>query len=219
MDAGLFNAAILGNVSFFEGNKGEHLNLNQVADRGNSILHVAAKFEKLQIMEMVLERQPSLFYKTNRKGNTALHIAASLGYFDMTKHLITFAKVKEVGKKMELVRMTNNVKNTAVHEAIINDHYAIVELLISEDPELALFTNNAGDSPLFLAVDRGFCRIALHILEVVPKCSYGRRERMNVLHAAVISRAESAKEEARLIICTNTTGNIQAEIAVLNNPL
>ena len=77
MDAGLFNAAILGNVSFFEGNRGEHLNLNQVTDRGNSILHVAAKFEKLQIMEKVLERQPSLFYKTNRKGNTALHIAAS----------------------------------------------------------------------------------------------------------------------------------------------
>ena len=193
MDAGLFNAAILGNVSFFEGNRGEHLNLNQVTDRGNSILHVAAKFEKLQIMEMVLERQPSLFYKKNRKGNTALHIAASLGYFDMTKHLITFAKVKGVEKKMELVRMKNNVKNTALHEAIINDHYDIVELLISEDPELALFTNNAGDSPLFLAVDRGFCRIALHILEAVPKCSYGGRKRMNVLHAAVISRAESGK--------------------------
>ena len=101
----------MGNVSFFEGNRGEHLNLKQVTDRGNSILHVAPKFEKLQIMEKVLERQPSLFYKTNRKGNTALHIAASLGYFDMTKHLITFAKVKEVEKKMELVRMENNVKN------------------------------------------------------------------------------------------------------------
>jgi ankyrin repeat protein len=144
-------------------------------------------------MEKVLDLQPSLLYKKNRKGNTALHIAASLGYFDMTKLLITFAKDKEVEKKMELLRMQNNEKNTALHEAIINDHYAIVELLISEDPELALFTNNAGDSPLFLAVDRGFCRIALHILEAVPKCSYGGRKRMNVLHAAVISRAESGK--------------------------
>ena len=196
MDVGLFNAVISGNVSFFEETGGEHLNLEKVTERGNSILHVAAKFERVEIMKKVLDLQPSLLDKTNGKGNTALHIAASLGYFDMTKLLITFAN--EVEKKMELLKMQNLEKNTVLHEAIINDHYDIVELLIKEHPRLTLFTNNAGESPLFLAVDRGFHKIALHILEAVPECavpecSYGGRKSMNVLHAAVISRTESGK--------------------------
>ena len=91
-----------------------------------------------------------------------------------------------------LLRMKNLEKNTAPHEAIRNDHYDIVELLIREDPELASFTNNFGESSLFLAVDWGFYKIPLHIIETVPECSYGGRNNMNVLHAAVI-RAQSSK--------------------------
>uniref|UniRef100_A0A2N9F8J1 Uncharacterized protein n=1 Tax=Fagus sylvatica TaxID=28930 RepID=A0A2N9F8J1_FAGSY len=92
----LFNNVISGNVSFFEETRGEHFNLEQVTERGNSILHVAAKFGKVEIMEKVLDSQPSLLYMTNCKGNTALHIAAILGNVDTTKLLITSAKDKEV---------------------------------------------------------------------------------------------------------------------------
>ena len=202
MDVGLFKAVISGN-DFYEVIGLKHLNLEHVTERGNSILHVAAKSGKVWIMKKVLDLQPSLLDKTNDKGNTALHIAASLGYFDMTKLLITFEKKMELPKmpnlekntvkKMELLKMQNLEKNTVLHEAIRNCHYDIVKLLIREDSSLALFTNNAGESPLFLAVDRGFHQIALHILKAVPECSYGGRKSMNVLHAAVISRTESGK--------------------------
>lgn len=60
MDVGLFNAAISGNDSFFEEIGGEDLNLKQVTRRGNSVLHVAAKSGKMQIMKKVLDSQPSL---------------------------------------------------------------------------------------------------------------------------------------------------------------
>ena len=91
--------------------------------------------------------------------------------------------------------MQNLEKNTALHEAIINDHYDIVELLIKEHPKLTLFTNNDGESPLILAVEWGFHKISLHILEAipecaVPECSYWGRKSMNVLHAAVISHTD-----------------------------
>ena len=188
-----FNNVISGNVSFFEETGREHFNLEQVTERGNSILHVAAKFGKVEIMEKVLDSQPSLLYMTNCKGNTALHIAAILGNVDTTKLLITSAKDKEVETKVELLRMQNQEKNTALHEAIRNYRYDIVELLIREDPGLALFTNNAEESPLFLAVDLRFHKIALHILEAVPNCSYGGRKGMNVLHAAVINRPKIGK--------------------------
>ena len=189
MDAGLFNAAISGNESFFEK---EDLNLEQVTRRGNSVLHVAAKSGKVEIVKNVLNLQPSLLYVENCRGNTALHIAASLGHFDMTKCLITSAKDQEAVLKDLLLRKKNLEKNTARNGAIRNDHYDIVELLIREDPELASFTNNFGESPLFLAVDRGFFKIPLHIIETVPECSYGGRNNMNIFLAAVI-RAQSSE--------------------------
>ena len=187
MDAELFNSAISGNEISFASNP------KQLTVGGNSVLHVAAKSGNVHIMEKVLDRQPPLLHETNSKGNTALHITARLGHSDATKLLITFAKGQEVETKMELVRMQNLEQNTALHEAIRCDHYNIVELLIQEDPGLTLITNNAGESPLFLAVDRRFYKIALHIIDTpgdhLP--SYKGRESKNVLHAAVINRAKS----------------------------
>ncbi|KAM4119545.1 hypothetical protein ACJW30_03G068200 [Castanea mollissima] len=104
----------------------------------------------------------------------------------MTKRLISCAKDQEAAVKNLLLRKKNLEKNTALHEAIRNDHCDIVELLIREDPELASFTNNAWASPLFLAVDRGFYKIGLQIIETIPECSYMGRNGMNALHAAVI---------------------------------
>ncbi|KAK7821273.1 hypothetical protein CFP56_037900 [Quercus suber] len=84
-------------------------------------------------------------------------------------------------------------------------------LLIKEDPGLTSLTNNAGESPLFLAVDRGFYKIAIHILEAVPKCSNVGRKSMNVLHAAVIRTQRSKYFNSR-----STT--YVAAINMLNNP-
>ncbi|XP_075669934.1 protein ACCELERATED CELL DEATH 6-like [Castanea sativa] len=191
MDAGMFKAAI-------DGNEDVNLNLTQLTEGGNSVLHLAAISGKVQIARRILaiDAQPSLLYKKNRKGDTALHIAARLGHFNMTKQLITCANDREVEAKMELLRMENLEKNTALHEAIKNDYYDIMQLLIKEDPGLTSLSNNAGESPLFLAVDRGFYKIAIHILEAVPECSKVGRKSMNVLHAAVIRTQRSKRFKA-----------------------
>ena len=201
MDAGMFKAAIDGNDGFFDEAGGVNLNLRQVTAEGNSILHVAAKSGNVQIMERVLaiDSQQSLLYMKNWRGDTALHIAARLGHFDMTKLLITCANDLEVEVKMELLRMENLERNTALHEAIKNDHYDITQLLIKEDPSLTFLTNSAGESPLFLAVDRGFYKIAIHILKTVPDCSNVGRKSMNVLHAAVIRTQRSKYFNSRSV--------------------
>ncbi|KAL0005503.1 hypothetical protein SO802_013064 [Lithocarpus litseifolius] len=100
------------------GVKDLNFNFKQVTRRGNSVLHVAARSGKVQIMNKVLDSQPSLLYMENCRGNTALHIAASLGHFDMTKHLISCAKDQEAAVKNLLLRKINLEKNTALHEAI-----------------------------------------------------------------------------------------------------
>lgn len=193
--ARLFDAAISGNIdSFIEEIGGGVLSLEQVTPQGNSILHVAAKSGKVQIMIKVLDSlsQQSPLNVSNCKGNTALHIAASLGHFDLAELLITRAsRDQEADVKRLLLRAQNVEKNTALHLAAKHGHYDIVELLIKEDPGLTSVTNDARESPLFLAVDRGLFEIALRILEI-PECSEEGRNNMNVLHAAII-RAEISK--------------------------
>ncbi|KAK7818414.1 ankyrin repeat-containing protein [Quercus suber] len=173
-------------------------------------------------MKRVLDLKPSLLYKTNCEGNTALHIAASLGHSDMTKLLIMFANSQEVEMRMELLRKQNHEKSTALHEAIKYNHCAIVELLIREDPGLTLFTNIYGESPLFLAVDRRFYQIALHIIETVADCGYGGRKGKNVLHSAVINLAKSdfvhkmLEKFPHAILETDDSGRIPLHYAAHN---
>ncbi|XP_050204373.1 ankyrin repeat-containing protein ITN1-like isoform X2 [Mercurialis annua] len=152
----------------------------------NSILHIAAKLGKIRTAEKIIAICPLLLHQTNSKGDSPLHIAARLGNFQMTQLLINCAKLVEVEVEKELLRMQNLDNDNALHEAVRNGHFEVVNLLIKEDPELSQFVNKAGDSSLFLAVDRKFYKIACLILEAAPMCSYKGRSSMNVLHAAII---------------------------------
>nr|POE84845.1 isoform 2 of nuclear factor nf-kappa-b p105 [Quercus suber] len=188
--AELFDAAISGNVNSFSREIGDGvlISLDQwTSCRGNTILHAAAKSGENRIMGIVLNSLSphSPLYTPNFKGNTALHIAVSLGRFDMSLLLISRAVYQGAEVKRLLLRAKNVEQDTALHLAVKHGHYDIVVLLITEDPKLTLITNNAGESPLFLAVDRGFFEIALRILEI-QECSDEGRKNMNVLHAAVI---------------------------------
>ena len=166
------------------------ISLEHVTPSGNCILHVAAKSGHAQIMEMVLGAlyPHSPLYATNFKGNTALHIAASLGHLRISELLITRAIDQEAEVTRLLLKAQNVEQNTALHLAVKHGHCDIVDLLIRKEPGLTSITNKAGESPLFLAMDRGFFEIALRILQT-RECSDGGRNNMNVLHAAVI-RAE-----------------------------
>ena len=177
-------------VSNREIRDGALISLEHKTPSGNCILHVAAKSGQAQIMERVLDSlyPNSPLYATNCKGNTALHIAASLGTLGMSQLLIARALDQEAEVKRLLLKAQNVEQNTALHLAVKHGHYDIVDLLIRNEPGLTSITNKAGESPLFLAVDRGFFEIARRILQT-QECSDGGRNNMNVLHAAVI-RAE-----------------------------
>uniref|UniRef100_A0A7N2R225 Ankyrin repeat-containing protein n=1 Tax=Quercus lobata TaxID=97700 RepID=A0A7N2R225_QUELO len=187
--ARLFDDAISGNIDSFnrEIRDGALISLEHVTRSGNCILHVAAKSGQAQIMERVLDSlyPHSPLHATNCKGNTALHIAASLGHFRMTQLLIDRAIDQEAEVKRLLLKAQNVEQNTALHLAVKHAHDDIVDLLIRKEPGLTSITNKAGESPLFLAVDRGFFEIALRILDI-SECSDEGRNKMNALHAAVI---------------------------------
>ncbi|PON63893.1 Transmembrane protein [Parasponia andersonii] len=156
--------------------------------KGNTIFHVVAKSGNKQAAEEFLSTHPSLAYQTNyAKGDTPLHVAARLGHLEFVTLLVNYAETNSLEEGINPVRKANVEKNTALHEAVKNGHIDIVRFLIEKDSVLASLTNNAGESPLFLALDRKFSEIALFILEkTFPICSFSGRNGMTVMHAAII---------------------------------
>ena len=185
-------AASSGDSSFFakfaESNSS---NLLQVTIEKNTVLHVALQFKNIKAAENIVNLSPTLVYETNSKGNTPLHIAARVGDIKMVELLIDQAKKLDVetGGRQQLLSMVNLDGDTALHVAVRYDNdeeFKIVKELIKEDQELAKYVNKAGESALFLAVDREHYNMASHILSNAPDCSYDGRHGMNAFHALVL---------------------------------
>ncbi|KAF2307022.1 hypothetical protein GH714_023390 [Hevea brasiliensis] len=172
MEPGVYRAAISDDRDFFRRLTSSDANiLLQVTSlQQDTILHVAAKFKRKEIAAMITNLIPSLVYKKNSNGDTPLHITARLGSLEVVQVLISYACCErmELEANENLLRMVNIDSNTALHEAARKGHFEVVVSLIQKDPGLAMLTNNAGESPLFLAVDKMHFRIASYILETVP---------------------------------------------------
>ncbi|KAB1227578.1 hypothetical protein CJ030_MR1G017407 [Morella rubra] len=74
----------------------------------------------------------------------------------------------------------------ALHEAVRRNHLTVVILLLTEDPDFSYSANDAGETPLYIAIERNFKAVALKILESCVSPSYGGPLGRTALHAAVI---------------------------------
>ncbi|MBA0737458.1 hypothetical protein Gogos_010921 [Gossypium gossypioides] len=161
----------------------------QVTTEEDNILHLAAKYNQNRMAEEMITTFPtlvSLVNQKNSKGDTPLHVTARSGSFETAQILVNCANSGEIEARQRATRIVNMVNDTALHDAVRNGHLPIAELLIREDPELPDLTNDAGESPLFIAVDKKHVDIAEIILQVARVFSFAGRNSMNVLHAAVI---------------------------------
>ena len=160
--------------------------------QGNTALHIAAKCGNKLAAERILRARPSLAYEANAKGDTPLHIAARSEHPEIAALLLERyegsslpAAVLEAGGANPL-HAVNNARDTALHEAVRNGRFRIAKMLIEKDRSLAGFRNAAGESPVFVAVDRGYFDTARCVLETFPHCSVFGRNGMTVMHAAII---------------------------------
>ncbi|XP_027158328.1 ankyrin repeat-containing protein At5g02620-like [Coffea eugenioides] len=95
-----------------------------------------------------------------------------------------------------MLRMANVDGNTALHEAVRNSFYEVAKLLVQEDPEFHYRPNYAMETPLYLAVEKGYHDIADLILVTCKSSSYLGPGNRTALHAAAIRNSP----EVELII-------------------
>ncbi|WMV39566.1 hypothetical protein MTR67_032951 [Solanum verrucosum] len=188
MDPSMYNAAKKGSMedgdfSLVDHLKREEENGYQVTPKGNTILHVAAHFGQRGFVGEVLKITPALLCYKNKQNETALHIAANLGQSEVVSELLS------IEGKETLVRMTDDIGDTALHKAIRSGHIDIVRMLVKVllDPEHDFPANKAEETPLYLAAESGFHDALIEILNICKEPTYvaGPSNR-TPLHAAVI---------------------------------
>ncbi|KAI3844340.1 hypothetical protein MKX03_006143 [Papaver bracteatum] len=90
-------------------------------------------------------------------------------------------------KLQQLVRLTNNKKDTALHEALRNPSYGeTVKLLAEADPSFEYCANNAGETPLHSAVQYGKYLQVSFILNNLPTPNCSSPGGRTVLHSAIL---------------------------------
>ncbi|CAN6688957.1 unnamed protein product [Malus baccata var. baccata] len=217
MDPSLYEAAMLGDTGFFtriEGNGDQSIDLfHQKTPKDNNVLHIAAEFKQINFFERIpIDSQSPLFWATNKKGETPLHMAARVGCPEVVQFLINHAKTlhfqgtdQESGPAdgeahKKLLRMTNFDEDTALHAAARYGHNGVAILLLEADPQLCCFINSANESPLFLAVSHGFPLIAGSILNCPISPSFQGINGVTALHAAVTHTGKEAKGTVALMV-------------------
>ncbi|KAI9195687.1 hypothetical protein LWI28_017190 [Acer negundo] len=159
----------------------------------NTVLHFNITSEKasVQFVEKILYICPSLLLQVNAQGDTPLHVAAKFGRRDIVRALIKNAKKQPedlengIGVTRQMLRMTNNKGNTALHEAIRHKSVRMVKILVKEDPDFSHPANNCGETPLYIATENGFLDGVVQMLETCTSVTHEGPNGKTALHAAV----------------------------------
>ncbi|KAK9180147.1 hypothetical protein WN943_029354 [Citrus x changshan-huyou] len=179
MDPNLFKAAADGSVEPFKDMAREVIESSLTVQTKNTILHINIICQETEnastkFVEEILEICPALLLQVNAKGDTPLHLAAKFSHFDIVRVLIERAQLAQHGDEepesgieafRQMIRMVNNEKNTALHEAVSHGNVEVVKILTREDPDYPYSANNYGKRhSTWLLSMRNFLILVISIL-------------------------------------------------------
>ncbi|XP_066335076.1 ankyrin repeat-containing protein At5g02620-like isoform X2 [Miscanthus floridulus] len=161
--------------------------LELTAER-KTVVHVAAEQGHHELIrELYLRfRDQGLLSRQNSAQDTPLHCAARAGHARAVAVLVELARDRGVN----IVGCKNEAGDTALHLVARHGHGATVEVLVSAAAEPAAELNNAGVSPLYLAVISGSVPAVRAIITKCKDASSMGPSAQNALHAAVFQSSE-----------------------------
>ncbi|KAF2540520.1 hypothetical protein F2Q68_00033210 [Brassica cretica] len=151
MDWRLLTAAAKGETNLLALANFHHSDFDNVTPQKNNALHIAAKHQRLDFAAAILDLRPSLLLGENNNGDTPIHVAASVGSFQVLQLLLSSANldIENRGITKQLLRTTNKQNDTALHVALKSGHVDVSKLLSEQDTGLLDMANNNNESPFF----------------------------------------------------------------------
>ncbi|KAG5550158.1 hypothetical protein RHGRI_015196 [Rhododendron griersonianum] len=108
--------------------------------RGDTVLHEAARFGRVNVVEIIMERERELVLERNAMGGTPLYSAAANGEREV------FNLLKVAAADEELLRRDDSC--TILHAAILGEHYSLAMEIVESFPNLAGAHDKNGNTAL-----------------------------------------------------------------------
>ncbi|TVU09213.1 hypothetical protein EJB05_42661, partial [Eragrostis curvula] len=166
--------------------------LDEVTAGWNTVLHIVAGRGHVSLVQQLFRDHEAaaatLLPSVNSMSETALHCAARSGHGKMVSLLIWLAQQHGPGAPAILWRK-NGGGDTVLHVAARHGRDAVVEVLMVAAPALSSAVNNAGMSPLYLAVMSRSVGSVKALIRWRSASASGHKGQ-NALHAAVLNSAE-----------------------------
>ncbi|XP_058215092.1 uncharacterized protein LOC131326354 isoform X1 [Rhododendron vialii] len=108
--------------------------------RGDTVLHEAARFGRVNVVEIIMERERELVSERNAMGGTPLYSAAVNGEREV------FNLLKVAAADEELLRRDDGC--TILHAAIMGEHYSLAMEIVESFPNLAGAHDKNGNTAL-----------------------------------------------------------------------
>ncbi|XP_010422377.1 PREDICTED: protein ACCELERATED CELL DEATH 6 [Camelina sativa] len=140
------------------------------SDRGDSILHLAARRGHLELVKNIISEFPCLLLEPNYDDQLPLHVAAHVGHPAQVKAIIvavTFYSdrlAEEARERLNPYVLKDKYGYTPLHLAIEGQHISTAGYLINADYGAIFLENNEGISSLYMAVEAGKVLLVKSIL-------------------------------------------------------
>ncbi|KAI8556571.1 hypothetical protein RHMOL_Rhmol05G0264200 [Rhododendron molle] len=108
--------------------------------RGDTVLHEAARFGRVNVVEIIMEMERELVLERNAMGGTPLYSAAANGEREV------FNLLKVAAADEELLRRDDGC--TILHAAIMGEHYSLAMEIVESFPNLAGAHDKKGNTAL-----------------------------------------------------------------------
>ncbi|KAJ4794735.1 Ankyrin repeat family protein [Rhynchospora pubera] len=217
MDTWLLKAAVSGDSNELKKmvSQDPNFNLLGTTPQGSTCLHISSIFGHEEFFKEVLARNESLLSRVNSYGETPLIVSVKSGHISLATTLLE--KYKE--RKLSEVILNSDINgDTALHHAIRHGHKNLALQLIKTEPNLSQRVNNYNESPMYIAVMRGFVDVFRQLWESDRSSHKGPYDD-NALHAALRNANIEAimKKRPELAKEKNKSGHTPIQYAVDRN--
>ncbi|KAF3456881.1 hypothetical protein FNV43_RR01535 [Rhamnella rubrinervis] len=199
--------------------------IKKTSKKKDTALHEAVKYNRLTVVNILINEDPDFIYSANKHGETPLYLAARKGFSDVAVTILDTCRspvydgplgrtalhavvasnldvlcIKLLSKMPELAKLADEKKRTPLHFAAWFGRPSLVETLVNYDPTLAYMRDDGGMTPLHIAAKEGHIPCITKLLKHCPDCyemvdNNGR----NALHIA----AEKGNKPPLKVILSN----------------